>query len=79
MEEENWYILVITTSIRPLNLGTANDDLRELVTASSGRDAYWNPCMVAIFLGPTRRAISHQGMTVEELEDIMDLVGRTNP
>ena len=42
MEEENWYILVVTASIRQLNLGTADDDLRELVTASSGRDAYWN-------------------------------------
>ena len=30
--------------------------------------------MVAVFLGPTRRAISSQGATVEELEDIMDLM-----
>ena len=31
--------------------------------------------MMQLFsLAPTRRAISHQGMTVEELEDLMDLM-----
>ena len=73
-EEENQYVLVITASIWQLNLETADVDLRELVTASPGRDALQNPHMVAVFLGPTRRAISSQGTTVEELEDIMDLV-----
>ena len=58
MEEENWYVLVITASIWQLNLVTAYVDLRELVTSSPGRDAFQNPCMVAVFLGPTRRAIS---------------------
>ena len=72
--EENWYVLVITTSKRQLNLETAEVDLRELVTASPGRDAFQNPCMVAVSSGPTRRAISSQGITVEELEDIMDLM-----
>ena len=74
MEEENWYVLVVTTSIRQLNLGISDDDLRESVTASPGRDAYWNPHMVAVFSVPMRRAISHQGMIVEELEDLMDLM-----
>ena len=74
MEEENQYVLVITTSVLQLNLETANVDLRKLVTASSGRDAFQNPRMVAVFLGPTRRVISSQGTTVEELEDIMDLM-----
>ena len=69
MEEENWYILVITTSIWQLNLETANVDLGELVTVSPERDAFWSPCMAAIFLGPTRRMISGQGATVEELEE----------
>ena len=36
------------------------------------------PMYSSCFSGPTRRAISHQGMTVEELEDIMDLVEWTN-
>ena len=62
-EEENWYVLVITTLIWQLNLETANVDLRESVTASPGRDAFCNPHMVAVFLGPTRRAISSQGAT----------------
>ena len=69
MEEENRYVLVITASIRQLNLETANVDLGESVTALPGRDAFWNPCMAAVFLGPTRRAISSQGATVKELEE----------
>ena len=70
MEEENWYVLVITASIWKLNLETANIDLREPVTASPGRDAFQNPHMAAVFLGPTGRAISSQGTTVKELEDL---------
>ena len=69
MEEENWYVLVVTASIWQLNLETADVDLGESVTALPGRDAFWNPCMVAVFLGPTRRAISSQGTTVKELEE----------
>ena len=69
MEEENQYVLVITASIRQLNLETANVDLEESVTASPGRDAFQNPCMAAVFSGPTRRAISIQGATVKELEE----------
>ena len=37
MEEENQYILVITTSIRQVNLETTGIDLRESVTALPGR------------------------------------------
>ena len=69
MEEENWYVLVITTSIRQLNLETANVDLGEMVTALPGRGAFQNPHMVAVFLGPARRVISSQGATVKELEE----------
>ena len=72
-EEENQYVLVVTTSIWQLNLETANVDLGESVTASPVRDAFWNLHMAAVFLGPTRKAISCQGATVEELEDIMNL------
>ena len=74
MEEENWYMLVVTTSIWQLNLETADVDLGESVTASPGRDAFQNPCMAAVFLGPTKMVISSQGATVEELEDITDLM-----
>ena len=69
MEEENWYILVVTTLIRQLNLENADVDLKESVTALPGRDAFWNPHMVAVFLGLTRRAISGRGATVKELEE----------
>ena len=36
MQEDNQYLLVVTTSIRQLNLGTANDDLGESATAPPG-------------------------------------------
>ena len=69
MEEQNQYVLVITTLIRQLNLETADDNLRESATAPPGRDAFQNPHMAAVLLGPTRRAISGQGTTVKELEE----------
>ena len=69
MEEENQHVLDVTALKRLLNLETASVDLRELVTASPGRGAFWNPRMVAVFLGPARRAISSQGTTVKELEE----------
>ena len=68
MEEENWYVLVVTALIRWLNLETTGVVLREMVTASPGRSAFWNPHMVAVLLGPARRAISDQGTIVKELE-----------
>ena len=66
--------MVVTASIQQLNLETADVDLGESVTVSPGRDAFRNPCMEAVFSEPTRRAISGQGATMEELEDITDLV-----
>ena len=68
-EEENQYILVVTASIRQLNLETASVDLRELVTALPGSGAFQNPCMTAVLSEPARRAISGQGATVKELEE----------
>ena len=65
-EEENWYVLVITTLIRQLNLETTSVDLRELVTASCGRGAFQNPHMAAVLSGPARRVISGQGTIVKE-------------
>ena len=77
-EEENWYVLVVTTSIEQLNLGTTDCNLIESGAAPPGGHTYQNPCMVAVFSVPAR-AISHQGSTVEELEDLMDLTQWTNP
>ena len=69
MEEENQFVLVITTSIRQLNLGSGNNDLGESSTAPPGRDTFQNPCMVAVLSGSTRRAVSYQGATVKELKE----------
>ena len=70
IEEEKWYVLVVTTSIRQLNLETTSVILRDTVTASPGRSAFQNPCMAAVLSGPVpaRRVISNQGTTVKELE-----------
>ena len=68
-KEENWYVLVITASIRQLNLETTSVDLGELVTALPRRGALRNPHMAAVLSGPARRAISGQGAIVKELEE----------
>ena len=57
-EMENQYVLVVTASVRQLNLETTSVDLGEMVTAPPRRDAFWNPHMVAVLSGPARRAIS---------------------
>ena len=69
MEEENQYVLVITTSIRQLSLESTGVDLEESVTALLGRDAFQNLHMAAVFSGPAKRVISSQGTTVKELEE----------
>ena len=68
MEEENCYVLVVTASIRWLNLETTSVVLGEKVTASHRRSAFQNPHMVAVLSGPARRTISDQGTIVKELE-----------
>ena len=67
--EENWYLPVMTASIRQLNLETTSVDLGETVTALPGRGAFQNPHMAAVLSGPARRAISDQGAIVKELEE----------
>ena len=69
MEEENQYVLVVIASIRQLNLENTSVDLGELVTASPGRGALWDPCMVAVPSGPARSTVSGQGTIVKELEE----------
>ena len=68
MEEENQYMLVITTLIRQLNLRSADNDLGESSAALPERDTFQNPHMAAVLSGSTRRAVSYQGATVKELE-----------
>ena len=68
MEEENQYLLVITASIRQLNLGSAGIDIRESSTAPPGGDTFQNSHMAAVLSGSTR-AVSYQGATMRELEE----------
>ena len=68
-EEENQYVLVITASIRQLNLETSGVDLGGSVTTLPGRGNFQNPHMAAVLPGPARRAISGQGTIVKELEE----------
>ena len=67
MEEENWYLLVIMTSIRQLSLGSVGDDLRDLSAAQPGRNTFQNPCMAAVLSGSIR-VVGYPGATMKELE-----------
>ena len=62
-------MLVVTASVRRLNLEATGVILRDTVTASVGGVAFWNPQMAAVLPGPIRErgAIGNQGATVEEL------------
>ena len=58
-------MLVVTTSIRTLNLEMTGVVLGDTVTAPPGGSAFQNPHMVAVLLG---RMIISQGTTVKELD-----------
>ena len=68
-EEERWDMLVVTASLRRLNLETTGVILGDMVTVSAGGVAFSNPHMVAVLPRPVqdRRAINNQDTTVEEL------------
>ena len=68
IEEENQYLLVVTTSIRQLSLGSVGNDLRESSAALPGGNTFWNPCMAAVLSGSTR-AISYPSATIKDLEE----------
>ena len=67
-------MLVVTASVRRLNLEVTGVVLRDTVTTSAGDGAFWNPQMVAVLHGPVRgrKAIGNQGATMEGLvrEDV---------
>ena len=69
MEKRNWYVLVVTTLIRQLNLWPVDNDLRESSTTPLEGISFQNPHMAAVLSGSTRRAVSYQGATVKELEE----------
>ena len=66
-EEERWYMLVVTASVRRLNLEATRVVLGNTVTASAGGVTFQNPWMAVVLPGPAegRRAIA--GATMEEL------------
>ena len=68
-EEEKWYILVVTTLVKSLNLETTSVMLGDTVTASARGGAFWNPHMAAVLPGPIQEkaVISNQGATMKEL------------
>ena len=68
-EEERWFMLVVTATVRRLNLEATCGILGDTVTASAGGLAFQNPQMAAVVPGPVRerRAIGNQGTAVEEL------------
>ena len=65
MEEDRWYVSVVTTSIRRLNLEMTGIVLGDTVTAPPSGSAFKNPHTTAVLSG---RVISHQGSTVKELD-----------
>ena len=69
MQEEKWYVLVVTASTRSLNLEMTSVILGDTVTASPGGSAFQNPNMAAVLSRPVqvRGAISNQGAIVKEL------------
>ena len=69
MEEERQYALVVTTSVRSLNLETTRVFLGDMVTVSAREVAFQNPHVAAVLPRPIpeRRDISNQGATVKEL------------
>ena len=68
-EEERQYMLLVTTSVRRLNLEVTGVVLGNTVTTSAGDGAFQNPQMLAVLHGSIRgrRAIGNQGATMEEL------------
>ena len=68
-EEEKWYVLIVTTSVRALNLEMTRVILSETMTASVGELAPENPQMEAIFSGLTKakRVVGHPSATIEEV------------
>ena len=68
MEGENWYLLVITTSIEQLSLGPSGNNPEKSSTNSSTRNMFQNPWMAAVLLGSTR-VVGYGGTTVKELKE----------
>ena len=62
-EEERWYMLVVTFSVRSLNLETTGIILRDTVTALAGGGTFQNPHMTAVLPRP----IQEEGKSVTKV------------
>ena len=67
MEGENWYLLVITTSIDQLSLGPGGDNPEQSSTDSPRRNMFQSTQMAAVLSGSTR-VVSYGGATMKELK-----------
>ena len=67
-ERENWYLLLITTSVGQLNLGPGSNNLKRSTADPHDEDMFQNPKMAATFSGSTR-AVSYGGTSVKELTE----------
>ena len=67
-EVENWYLLVVTTSIGQLSLEPSSKGLEGSLTAQCGGDIFRNPWMEAVLSAPTR-VVNYGGAPIEELKE----------
>ena len=68
-KEERQYVLIVTASVRELNLEMTGVILSETMTASAGGLASGNAQMAVVFPGLTwaKRAVGHPSTTIEEV------------
>ena len=65
LEQSDRYLLVITSSVKQLDLGLGGNNVRE---SQSGRNVFWHPWMVAVFLPPW--GVTHyEGTTLTKLDE----------
>ena len=70
-EDKRWYVLIVTASVRRLNLGVTWVILRETMTALAGEVASKNPQMAAVLPGLIRvkRVMGHPSAIMKNLEE----------
>ena len=68
MERENWYLLVVTTSIEQLSLGPGGNNPKKSPTDPPRGNTLQNPWMAAVLSGSTRM-LGYGGATMKELKE----------
>ena len=67
-ERENWYLLVVTTSVEQLSIVPSSDNPKKSTTDPPRGNMFQNLQMAAVLSGSTR-AISYGGTTIKELKE----------